>query len=115
MRMKMKLIKERGDLKLKKDAWAKWRQLHRSRLASQQYSHHLLFRCYARWKQRLSDLDAFEATADEVSRAAVLNDAKKCFVAWRKLAILRTIERHVVEQVNMRITCEIVDNWRKRT
>jgi len=114
MRMKMKLIKERGDLKLKKDAWAKWRQLHRSRRASQQYSDHLLFRCYARWKQRLSNLDAFEATADVVSRAAALNDTKKCFVVWRKLANLQIIERHVVEQVNMRITCEIVDNWRKR-
>lgn len=114
MRMKMKHIKERGDLELKKDAWARWRQLHRSRLASQQYSHHLLFRCYARWKQRLCNLDAFEATADAVSRTAVLNDAKKCFVAWKKLAILRTIERHVVEQVNMRITCDIVDNWRRR-
>lgn len=38
MRTRMKTVRDNHDLKLKKDAWAKWRQSHRSHIAEQHFS-----------------------------------------------------------------------------
>ncbi|TFK42645.1 Sfi1 spindle body protein-domain-containing protein [Crucibulum laeve] len=113
MRRKMKYIKEKRESSLRKDAWAKWRQQHRSHLAMQYYSERLVLRFYTVWKRRLEELDGLEAIAEDVSRTAENSALEKSWKHWRTCLELRAAERTMAERVNLRIIGNVLDTWRK--
>jgi protein SFI1 len=114
MRLKMKTIKEQRELKLQKDAWAKWRQSYRSHLSSHQYDVGLRTRLYYHWKGRLSALDELEAVADDVLRAADDRRVINCWERWRKTSDMETSVQVMIGRISQRKIGDVMDLWRRR-
>lgn len=114
MRGKMKSVRENREGKLRKDAWAKWRQSYRSHLSGQHYIDHLVLRCFRKWRTRLLDIDHLEAAGDEFLRLKEAKGAERCLTYWRRAAELRNAERSVTETVSLRILASKMDLWKKR-
>ncbi|RDB21456.1 hypothetical protein Hypma_011541 [Hypsizygus marmoreus] len=113
MRLKMKTIREKRELKLRKDAWAKWRQSYRSHLSEQRYAERLVFRFYDRWKSRLSAVVDTEATADEFFKSAGYRAVERSWNCWRKATELRALERVMSERVELRLMGQSMVTWQK--
>lgn len=113
MRLKMKIIKEKREAKLRKDAWTKWRQSHRSHFARQHYAERLVLQFYSRWKQRLSGVIEREATADYVFESAERKALERCWVRWRNASDVRNSERIMTERIELRLMGTVLDVWRK--
>ncbi|KAG6818169.1 hypothetical protein H0H87_000074 [Tephrocybe sp. NHM501043] len=93
MRERMKVIREKRELQLRKDAWAKWRQLYRSHLSSQHYLERLVQRFYECWKQRLVTIGKFETIADGAYQASQERDMIQYWNHWRTSRDMHSSER----------------------
>jgi Sfi1 spindle body protein. len=113
MRMKMKAVRERREGKLRKDAWAKWRQSYRSHLSGQHYIERLVLRFYRRWKNKLSDVDRLKTITDEFSRVKDEGVIERRWNYWRRATEMRNAERIVLERVNLRVMGEAIDVWKR--
>lgn len=113
IRTKMKTIKDKLALRLRKDAWAKWRQSYLSHLSGQHYTEHLLFRFYCRWKERLSGLEELEHTAELHLGVVEQRWVGRCWNLWKRASDMRNAERILLGRVNLRLTGNIIDIWRK--
>lgn len=109
----MKTIKDKLALRLRKDAWAKWRQSYLSHLSGQHYTEHLLFRFYCRWKERLSGLEELEHTAELHLGVVEQRWVGRCWNLWKRASDMRNAERILLGRVNLRLTGNIIDIWRK--
>lgn len=113
MRHKMKTIKDKVGLRLRKDAWAKWRQSYLSHLSSQHYAEHLLFRFYCCWKERLSRLDGLEEAADLHLEIVEQGCVGRCWNLWKRASDMRNAERELLQRVKLRLMGNAIDIWRK--
>jgi protein SFI1 len=113
MRMKMKIIREKKEAKLRKDAWAKWRQSYRSHLSAQHYAERLVLRFLHRWRERLAKVDHMEAAADEFLYDTVGRRAEKCWDHWKVMMELRNSERVISERIDLRVMGNTLKIWRK--
>jgi protein SFI1 len=113
MRMKMKTVREKREGKLRKDAWAKWRQSYRSHLSGQHYTERLVLRFFRRWKTKLSAVDHLEAAADGFLNGREDRAVNRCWDYWRRAVELRNAERSVVERVSLRIMEDAMSVWKK--
>lgn len=113
MRLKMKAIKDKRELKLRKDAWAKWRQSYRSHLSDQRYEDGLRIRVYNRWKAQLSALDALEAVADDVLSATDDRRVIDCWERWRKTSKMESSAQIMIERINRREIADVMNSWRR--
>ncbi|KAI0093593.1 hypothetical protein BDY19DRAFT_989156 [Irpex rosettiformis] len=114
MRMRMKTVHDRHEMKLKKDAWAKWRQLHRSRIAAQQYSQKLVLRLYNRWKTKLVALDRLENAAGQLIARRGKAQKERCWEMWKREMGVRNAERDMAERVGLRILSNAMGVWKRR-
>lgn len=114
MRNKMKSVRERREGKMRKDAWAKWRQSYRSHISGQHYTEHLVLRFFQRWKTRLLDIDHLEAVGEESLNIRGRRDVERTWVYWRRAAELRAAERSIAESVSLRIMGHVIDLWKQR-
>ncbi|KDQ61051.1 hypothetical protein JAAARDRAFT_191170 [Jaapia argillacea MUCL 33604] len=112
MRNKMKSIREKRELKLKKDAWAKWRQLYRSHLSDQHYAERLVLRFYGKWKRKFVDVDHLEGAAEDFARLREEKGLGRYLGLWRRAVELRNAERAMRERVGLRVMTEVVDVWK---
>ncbi|KAK0459672.1 uncharacterized protein EV420DRAFT_1537125 [Desarmillaria tabescens] len=99
MRSKMKIVRTKREERLRKDAWAKWRQSYRSHLSDQHYNERLSLRCFQRWKGKLYALDGLEDVADEVQHARAEHAFERCWSHWRQMTQLCAAERIIAGQV----------------
>ncbi|KAJ6630747.1 hypothetical protein B0H10DRAFT_1982710 [Mycena sp. CBHHK59/15] len=114
MRSNMKIIRDKRELKLMKDALAKWRQSYRSHLADQHYTGSLVHRYYGRWKKRLARLDHFDDIADQLSQAVESGALERCWHHWKHETQLRIAARVVTENIGLRVKTEVMDVWRRQ-
>ena len=114
MRQKMKFIKNKLELKIKKDAWAKWRQLQLSHRADKQYQLCLLLRLYARWKAKLRQVSEMTDIANEYATHVDLKVADRCWDYWKRAAVSRHRELVVIQRVDCRIMVNAFDQWKQR-
>ncbi|OJT15746.1 hypothetical protein TRAPUB_4382 [Trametes pubescens] len=115
MRARMKMVRDRDELRLKKDAWAKWRQSHLSHLAEHQFSQRLVKRFFDRWKSRVGRLDQLDAAAEHFVHAKEERAMERCWDIWRRTAELRTAERSLRERVDLRTMTGALAVWTKHT
>jgi protein SFI1 len=114
MRHKLKVVRTKREGKLKKDAWAKWRQSYQSHLSGQHYTERLVLRFFVQWKRKLMEVDHMEATADELTGMHEERGLARCWKVWRRSAELRTTERLMVERVDLRVMSEVVHAWKRQ-
>ncbi|KAI1795981.1 hypothetical protein LXA43DRAFT_697884 [Ganoderma leucocontextum] len=113
MRARMKTVRERGELRLKKDMWSMWRQSYLSRLAEQQFSRRVLARFFDRWKARLRKLDELEAAADYFEHDQDEKLRNRLWDAWRHRIEMHHVENTITARVNLRIMTNAMDIWRR--
>ncbi|KAI0046680.1 hypothetical protein FA95DRAFT_1542135 [Auriscalpium vulgare] len=115
MRAKMKIVRETREAKLRKDAWARWRQLYQSRLSRQHYAQRLVLRFVTRWREKLAGLDGLEEAAD----GFVVRREKRVLMssldAWRTAGEMRGLEAALAAKVAMRTVREAFAVWRSQT
>ncbi|KAJ7046729.1 hypothetical protein C8F04DRAFT_1247798 [Mycena alexandri] len=109
MRAKMKLIRDKRELKLMTDALTKWRQSHRIRSADRHYAESLVLRYYERWRKGLAHLDRLEGLADQLSRVIDGGALEQFWYRWKHAAQLQIAHKIVTENVGLRIKTEVVD------
>lgn len=114
MRKKMKFIKNKMELKVKKDAWAKWRQLQLSHRADKHYQLCLLVCLFARWKTKLRQNSEMADVANNYASHLDLKVADKCWDYWRRAAVSRHHELVVIQRVDWRIMVNAFDQWKQR-
>ncbi|KAI0064613.1 hypothetical protein BV25DRAFT_1852514 [Artomyces pyxidatus] len=115
MRGKMRVVRERREAKLRKDAWAKWRQLYQSHLSGQHYTERLVLRAFRRWREKLGRVDQLEEAADHYVIVREGRAVARSWDTWRKGAELRSLETALAARVAGRTLREIVEVWRERT
>ena len=114
MRKKMKIIKNKMDLNVKKDAWAKWRQLQILLRADRQYRLFFLVRFFARWKTRLRQVSEMADVAKEYASHLDFKVADRCWVYWKRATVSRHRELVVIQRINWRIMVNAFDQWKQR-
>jgi protein SFI1 len=114
MRSRMKLVRGKRENRLRKDAWAKWRQSYQSHLSVHRYNEQLVLRIYIRWKTRLSEVEQQEAVADEFLCRVERGEVERCWQFWRKASDIAAAEQVILERVGLRVMGEVLDVWRKR-
>ncbi|KAJ7470710.1 Sfi1 spindle body protein-domain-containing protein [Mycena latifolia] len=114
MRAKMKLVRDKRELKLMKEALAKWRQSYRSHLADQHYTASLALRYYSRWRKQMAHLDHLDDVADELSRVVDGGVLERCWYRWKHESHLRLASRIVMENIGQRVKTEVMDVWRRQ-
>ena len=115
MRMRMQTVRSLREAALRRDAWARWRQLYQSRLLQQRFAVRIVGRCFERWKSKLRETDVMRRRADEVVAAREGEAVGRCWDSWRRAAELRSAERAIAERVGARVVRESVAFWRQRT
>jgi protein SFI1 len=113
MRRKMKTVREKREAKLRKDAWAKWRQSYRSHLSGHRYIERLALRHFQRWKTKLLEVDHLEGVGDQFLVGKDHKTITKCWSYWKRAMELRNAQRSVVESVGLRIMGNAMNIWRK--
>ncbi|KAJ7582773.1 hypothetical protein C8J56DRAFT_955676 [Mycena floridula] len=114
MRQKMDIVRKRRQDRLLNDAWAKWRQSHRSHLAEQRFYEQLVIRFYKRWKQRLYAVDDLAVQADSMLRERDWKAAEGMFNHWYMAVHLRSLERTVETKVSLRVMDEAMTVWKRQ-
>ncbi|KAG8217745.1 Sfi1 spindle body protein-domain-containing protein [Butyriboletus roseoflavus] len=113
MRVKMKATREKRDLKIQKDAWAKWRQSFRSHLSELQYNERIVLRFFLRWKSSLSKLDCLETAADHFYRRSTCSAVMQTWKRWKRALAVSDAEKAVTAKISLRINREVMQVWKK--
>ena len=113
MRSRMRAVRERDELRLKKDMWAKWRQSYLSHLSEQQFARKVLVRFFNRWKARLKRFDEMDAAADHFVYVREERSMDRYWEAWRRATALRLAEKTMRHRVDLRIMANAMDMWRQ--
>ncbi|THU99321.1 hypothetical protein K435DRAFT_751904 [Dendrothele bispora CBS 962.96] len=114
MRVKIHAVRKSRNEKLRKDAWAKWRQSYQSHLADQRYAEQLVVRLFRFWQGRIVQLKELKLVAEEASQTRIGTVAVDCWERWRLLADLRKREKVVAGRVDLRIMGETLTVFKKR-
>jgi protein SFI1 len=115
MRMRMHTVRSLREAALRRDAWARWRQLYQSRLLQQRFAVRLVERCFERWKGKLPEINSMKGRADEFLAAREGEAAGRCWDSWRRAVELRSAERAIAERVGARVVRKFMAFWHQRT
>ncbi|OSD01620.1 hypothetical protein PYCCODRAFT_1445611 [Trametes coccinea BRFM310] len=113
MRSRMKAVRERDELILKKEKWARWRQAYRLQQLERKFFHKLLMRYFDRWKNKLRKADELEAAADHFIYVKEERTLERCWDIWRQATELRVAEKFMRDRVDLRIMASALDTWRR--
>lgn len=114
MRNKIDLIRRRREDKLRKDAWAKWRQSFKSHLSDQHYAERLVLRTFRQWRDKIRKLDDMAELADEVMHCGDHRTLEQAWNHWNNATQLRSIERLISYKIGLRIMHEAMGAWKRR-
>ena len=112
MRARMKAVRERDELRLKRELWATWRQAYLSHVSERKFSRKVTARFFNRWKGKLHRLDELDAAADHFVFVREEKIIDRYWESWRRVLELRRAEKTVKERVGLRIMTNAMDNWR---
>ena len=114
MRVRMQTVRSLRDAALRRDAWARWRQLYQSRLMQQRFAVRLVERCFERWKDKVREMDAMKERADKLVVAREGRIVVRCWDSWVRAAEVRSAERDVAGRVGARVVGDFMAFWRRR-
>jgi len=114
MRVRMQTVRSLRDGALRRDAWARWRQLYQSRLMQQRFAVLLVERCFERWKDKMREMGAMKERADQLLVAREGWIVVRCWDSWVRAVELKRGEREVAERVGARVVGEFMAFWRRQ-
>ncbi len=114
MRVRMQTVRSLRDGALRRDAWARWRQLYQSRLMQQRFAVRLVGRCFERWKDKVQEKDVTKERADQLVLAREGRIVVRCWDSWVRAVELRSAERDVAERVRARVVGDFMVFWQRR-
>ena len=109
----MKFVKNKSEFKVRKDAWAKWRQLQLSHRADKHYLLCFLVRLFARWKTKLRQVNEMADVANQYASHLDLKVADRCWDYWKRATVLRHRELVVIQRVDWRVVVNAFDQWKQ--
>ncbi|KAF8559809.1 hypothetical protein OG21DRAFT_496214 [Imleria badia] len=115
MRAKMKTVREKRDLKIQKDAWAKWRQSFRSHLSELQYNERIVLCFFLRWKSSLSKLHCLEGAAEQFYRRTTCSAVVQSWKRWKRALAISDAEKAVTAKISLRVNREVMQMWKRYT
>ena len=112
MRHRMKLVREKHEFGLLRDAWIQWRQAQEMRLADVHYDKVVVKRYLRMWKLKLVGLDQLNTVCDAF--VARKDDAlvEGCWDLWRREASMRRTEAVIANKVALRVLGNAVEVWK---
>ena len=113
MRARMKTIRGTRDLKIQKDAWAKWRQSFRSHLSELQYSERIVLRFFLRWKSSLSKLDYLDTAAEQFYHRTACSAVVQTWKRWKRAFAISDAEKVVTAKIGLRVRRGVMQKWKK--
>ncbi|TFK54938.1 hypothetical protein OE88DRAFT_1653513 [Heliocybe sulcata] len=114
MRAKMKSIREKREIQLLKDAWAKWRQSHQSHLSGRHYDGKVVRRLFKLWSSKLVEVEHMEAAAEEFCTVRSSRAVGHVWRQWRRATELKLAERTVVERTGFRVMADALSTWKRQ-
>ncbi|KIP09496.1 hypothetical protein PHLGIDRAFT_116291 [Phlebiopsis gigantea 11061_1 CR5-6] len=114
MRARMKIVRDKHDHNLLKDAWTLWKQGFQLHYSDQYHAQKLIVRFYKRWRLKLSGLDGLENKADHLANIREQRQVAVCWQLWRKAMELRKSEAVLAESVNLRMLSAMFVTWKRR-
>ncbi|RPD79963.1 hypothetical protein L226DRAFT_550172 [Lentinus tigrinus ALCF2SS1-7] len=114
MRARMKAVRERDELRLKRELWARWRQVYLSHVSEQQFSRKITARFLNRWKDKLRQLDELDAAAEHFVYVREEKVVDRYWESWRRALDLRRAEKIMKERVGLRLMSNGMDTWRRQ-
>jgi protein SFI1 len=115
MRVKLKTVQNKRELRAQKDAWAKWQHLYHLHLAAHRYNEHLAITLFKRWYCRLSRIDRLETHADEAIQHQLQRLVIRGWTHWKRALELSLCRKTFTEQANRRTLESNMLIWRRRT
>ncbi|XP_006458182.1 hypothetical protein AGABI2DRAFT_115192 [Agaricus bisporus var. bisporus H97] len=115
MRNKMKIIKDRHNLRILVDTWMLWHQKHQIRSAGEQYNQRVLLLAFLKWKESFRKMDMIEGKAEQL---VILRDQRlllRVWETWRAATRISSIEKGVVDRAHARIMWNTWMTWKKHT
>lgn len=115
MRNKMKIIKDRHNLRILVDTWMLWHQKHQIRSAGEQYNQRVLLLAFLKWKESFRKMDMIEGKAEQL---VILRDQRlllRVWETWRAATRICSIEKGVVDRAHARIMWNTWMTWKKHT
>jgi protein SFI1 len=114
MRAKMKLVRGKRESKIRKDAWAKWRQGYKSHLSDLHYNERLVLRIWVKWKGKVAGAQQLEGVAEDFDTMREGRALDKAWEKWRWTLDLKRREGLMVEQVGLRLMAAALQTWKQR-
>lgn len=114
MRARMKIVRDKHDHKLLKDAWAQWKRAFHLRYTDQYFAQKLVLRFFKKWRLKLSQLDGLENRGDHLVVVREQRQAVVCWELWKGAVGLRRAESALAESVNLRILSASFETWKQR-
>lgn len=115
MRSKMKMIKDRQNHRIFRDAWMSWRQKHQLALADKHYNRRVLLLAFLKWKELFHRIDAIEGKAEQLIALRDQRLLLQCWQTWQATTGIASAEKEMVDRVYARIIWNAWSIWRKHT
>ena len=115
MRMRMKVVRDKREARIKRGAWASWRHLYQLCLAAQKRKQHLIRVSLNRWRQRLDHIDRLDMLADETAQRGLKRLVMQNWARWKHVLGLSLSEKLFVERNVRKSLKSAMAMWRKQT
>ena len=114
MRNNMKIVRERHDLNLQKALFIKWFNAYQMIRLEKELKARWLSKYLDRWKTRCSEVQSLDNIAQQVAVANGNKSVRQHFNLWRRMLLLKDMERHMAEVVRIRRLAFFMTVWQKR-
>jgi protein SFI1 len=115
MRMRMKVVRDKREARIQRDAWANWRRLYHLFLAAQMREQRLLRVFFSRWRQRLEHIDRLDMLADETAQRGSKRLVMQNWSRWKRILGLSLSEKLFVERRVRKTMKSLMAMWGKQT
>lgn len=115
MRMRMKVVRDKREARIRRDAWANLRRRYQLRLAAQKREQRLIRVSLNRWRRRLDHIDRLDMLADETAQRGLKRLVLQNWARWKHVLGLSFSEKLFVERNDRKTMKSAMAMWRKQT
>ena len=114
MRNNMKTVRERHDLNLQRVLFVRWSAAHQMVCLEKELKARWLSKYLDRSKTRCSEIQSLDHIANQVAVTNENKSVRQHFNLWRRMLLLKDMERHMAEAVRVRRLAFFMTVWQRR-